>query len=126
MIGPRTHAVIDYLIAASFLLGAGLFWSKSKRAALAALVCCGAESAVNLLTEYPGGVKKVIRYQTHGKIELGLAAMAATMPEFLAFDDEKEKTFFRAQGAIMTIASELTQYPKNQKSAERTSRRATA
>jgi hypothetical protein len=37
--------------------------------------------------------------------------MVATMPEFLAFKDEPEKKFFLAQGVLITVGSELTQYP---------------
>ena len=37
--------------------------------------------------------------------------MIATMPEFFVFKDEPQKKFFIAQGALITIGSELTQYP---------------
>jgi hypothetical protein len=126
MISPKTHAVIDYITVGSFVLGAGLFWRKSKRAAVAALVCAGAELAVSLLTDYPGGVKKVINFRTHGEIDLGLAAMAATMPEFLAFDDDQEKKFFLAQGMVLTAVSELTQFPAESKRPEKLSHRSAA
>ena len=49
------------------------------------------------------------------EIDLGLAAMVATMPEFFAFKDEPQKKFFIAQGALITIGSELTQYPAFQR-----------
>jgi hypothetical protein len=126
MISPKTHAVIDYITVGSFVLGAGLFWRKSKRAAVAALVCAGAELAVSLLTDYPGGVKKVINFRTHGEIDLGLAAMAATMPEFLAFDDDQEKKFFLAQGMVLTAVSELTQFPAESKRPEKLSHQSAA
>jgi len=119
MISPKAHAVIDYVTVATFLLGAGLFWNKNKRAAVAALVCGGAELAVSLLSDYPGGVAKIIDFRTHGEIDLGLGAMAATMPEFLAFSDEKEKKFFLAQGMLITAVSELTQLPEKALRAER-------
>src|SRR5437660_1888113 len=102
MISPKAHAIVDYITVGSFLMSAGWFWSRNKRAALAALICGGAELAINLLTDYPGGVKKVISFRTHCEIDLGLAAMAATMPEFLAFNDDDEKKFFLAQGALIT------------------------
>lgn len=100
-------------------MSAGLFWQRSKRAALAALICGATELAVVLLTDYPGGVKRVISFRTHGEIDLGLAAMTATMPEFLAFEDESERKFFLAQGALITAATELTQFPEKPQRAEK-------
>src|SRR5438874_4272804 len=106
-VSPKAHAIVDYITVGSFLMSAGFFWHRSKRAALAALICGGAELALILLTDYPGGVKKVISYRIHGEIDFGLAAMTATMPEFLAFEDDSEKKFFVGQGALLTIATEL-------------------
>jgi hypothetical protein len=98
---------------------AAWFWGRSKRAAVAALISGGAELAVNLLTDYPGGVKKVIHFRTHRNIDLGLAAMTATMPEFFAFKDESEKKFFLAQGTMITAVSEMTRVPKKSGRAEK-------
>jgi hypothetical protein len=118
-ISPKAHAVIDYITIGSFVMSAGWLWPRNKRAALAALICGGAELALGLLTNYPGGVKKAISFHTHGEIDLGLAAMVATMPEFLAFKDDKEKKLFLAQGAIITAARELTEFPEKPSFAER-------
>jgi len=112
MISAKAHAVVDYVTVGVFLMGAGFFWQRSKRAAVGALICAGGELAVSLLTDYPGGVNKVIGFRTHREIDLGLAAMTATMPEFLAFKDDSERRFFLAQGMLITAASELTQFPK--------------
>ena len=122
MISPKAHAIIDYLTIGSFFMSAGWFWSRNKRAALAALICGGAELAVSLLTDYPGGVKKVISFRTHGEIDLGLAAMTATIPEFLAFKNDSEKKFFVTQGVLITVATEITQFPNQAKHAKREKR----
>jgi hypothetical protein len=119
IISPKAHAAIDYICVGSFVMSAVWFWPRSKRAALAALICGGAELAVNLLTSYPGGVTTAISFHTHGEIELGVAALTATMPEFLAFKDNDEKKFFLAQGAIITAVRELTKFPKRPSFAER-------
>ena len=110
IISPNAHAVVDYLTAGSFLLTGAIYWSRNKRAALGAFICAGAELATSLLTDYPGGVKKVISFRNHGKIDLGLAAMTATMPEFMSFRDDREKTFFLAQAGVMTAATNLTDF----------------
>ena len=81
---------------------------------------------MNLLTDYPGGAKKVISFGTHREIDLGLAAITATMPEFLAFKDDSERKFFLAQGAVITAAAELTQFPDKVRRAEKPTRRVRA
>ncbi len=48
VISPKAHAIADYATIGTFGLLAGLFWGRSKRAAIAALVCAG---AANLLLQ---------------------------------------------------------------------------
>jgi hypothetical protein len=110
LISPKAHAVVDYITAGAFLLTGAFFWSRNKRAALSAFVCGGAELANTLLTDYPGGVKKVISYRNHGRIDIGLAAMTATMPEFMSFRDTREKNFFLVQAGMMTAVTNLTDF----------------
>jgi hypothetical protein len=98
---------------------AAWFWGRNKRAAIAALISGGAELAVSFLTNYPGGAKKVISFRTHRDIDFGLGAMIATMPEFLAFQDEGERKFFLAQVALITAVSQLTRFPEKAVRAER-------
>jgi hypothetical protein len=112
VISPRAHGITDYLIAGSFFATAALFWRRNKRAAVAALVCGGARLAIGLLTDHPGGVRKVIHFHTRRELDLGLAAMTATMPEFFAFQKEPQKNFFIAQGVITTAINELTRFPE--------------
>jgi len=90
-ISPKAHAIIDYMTVGAFFMSAAWFWKRNKRAAIAAIISGGAELAVSLFTNYPGGVTKVINFRTHRDIDFGLGAMTATMPEFLAFKDEDEK-----------------------------------
>ncbi len=114
-ITPKAHAIIDYATAGSFFLSAGLFWRHHKRAAIAALIAGGAELVVNLLTDYPGGVKRIINFRNHRDIDFGLAAMAATMPEFLGFSDDRQRALFLAKGAMITGVAQLTAVPEERK-----------
>ena len=122
-VSPKAHSIVDLITVGTFLAGAALFWRRNKRAAIAALICGGADLAVTLLTDYPGGVDRVISYGAHRDIDLGLAAMFATMPDFMAFKDEPEKKFFLMQGALTTALAETTQFPEtNQPKEKRASR----
>ncbi len=111
MVGPQVHSMIDYATVGIFLASVPWFWRRNKRAALASLICGGAELAVMLLTDYPGGVKKSISFSAHREMDYGLAAMVATMPESLGFDGADERKFFRVQGAGITLLGELTKPP---------------
>src|SRR3954467_2838050 len=105
---PKGHAVIDYITLGAFIVTGALYWRRHKRAALSAFICGGAELALSLLTDYPVRVKKVISFPTHCKVDIGLAAMTAAMPEFMGFNDDREKRFFLAQSGEDTVASSLT------------------
>lgn len=118
-IHPKAHAIMDYINAGVMLMSAGAFWRRNKRAAVGALVSAGAMLAVNLLTDYPGGAKKVITYRRHKDIDFGLAALTAIMPEILAFKDEHERKLFVVEGALMSAATQLTRFPRGTWRSER-------
>lgn len=121
MITPKAHAVFDYVMVGAFLGASTWFWRNNKRAAIASVICGGAELAVCLLTAYPGGARRIIDFGTRREIDLGLAAMSASMPEFLAFKNEPEKKFFVAQGMLLSAATALSRFPEKQKRSERRS-----
>lgn len=110
VLSPKGHAIADYLTAGAFLMAAAFFWRRNRRAALGSLVCGGAELALSLLTDYPGGVTGAISFPTHCKIDVGLAAMVAEMPRFMKFEDDREKKFFLLQGSGIIGATNLTDF----------------
>lgn len=112
VISPKAHAILDYITSAAFLAGGGLLLARRRnhRAAIAALACGVAEMVTSLLTDYPGGITDLISFPTHGKIDMGLAAMTAALPEFMDFEDEPEKRFFQAQAVLITANTGLTDF----------------
>jgi hypothetical protein len=116
MVTPNSHAVVDMMIAGAFLATAGLFWRRNRRAAAASLLCGGAQLGVSLLTDYAGGDRKPIKFSTRRKLDLGLAAMTAAMPEFLNFKHQPERRFFITQGMVITVTNELTRFPEARES----------
>src|SRR5689334_8065731 len=91
IIPSRAHRLIDYVAIGSFFLAGARFWRRNKPAALAACICGGAATANTLLTSYPRSHSGLYRFSLHGKVEYGIAAMSAVMPEFMSFQDEPEK-----------------------------------
>jgi len=110
IIGPNTHALLDYAVAGSFLLMGAIFWRRNKRAALSSLLCGGAAAANILLTDYPGGALKAISYQQHGSVDAGLAAATAALPGLMGFAEEPEARFFGFEAVAETALVGLTDY----------------
>ena len=125
---PAGHAVVDFLTTGAFLAGAVWFWKRNRKAAVASFLCGGATLAVNLLTDYRGGSKRLISFPLHRHLDFGLAAATALMPKLLWFDDETEQIFFVAQGAVMTAANQVTRFQPspNRKRERRFGRRVAA
>jgi hypothetical protein len=119
VISPKTHAIIDYGVVGSFALMGALFWRSSKRAAIASWACAAGEATVAMLTDYPGGVAKVISFETHGKIDAGMSGAVATLPSLLGFGNQKKAIFFRAQGVGMAATTGMTDFESYSRSYRR-------
>jgi len=110
IIKPRAHAVLDYLVAGSFFIAAGLCWKRNKRAAVSSLICGGITTVNSAFTDYPGGMWKVISFQTHGKLDSGLAALTAMTPRLMGFDRDMESKFFTMQSMLETTVIAMTDF----------------
>lgn len=110
IIKPQAHAVIDYVVAGTFFAVAALYWNRNKRAAVSSLICGGVATVNSVLTDYPGGIWKVMSYQTHGKMDAGLAGMTAAMPGLMGFKDDDESRFFTAQALAETTVTAMTDF----------------
>lgn len=113
VITPKSRATLDRINAGILLISGVWFWHRNKRAAMGALIGGGAALALNLLTRYPNGRRNVLSFRSRRELELGLAGMISTMPEFLAFQDAEERKFFMAEGVLMAVMTELTQFPES-------------
>jgi hypothetical protein len=102
VIDASTHAVMDYVTAASFFgLGAYLHREHPRAAALA-YVNGAAVLGLSMLTDYPGGVFRSVSFRTHGWVDVLLAGMTAAGPAMLGFADEPIAQVFYGQAAIET------------------------
>lgn len=110
VIDARAHAVLDYLTAGAFLALGAIFWRRNQRAAIGALACGGAVLATAMVTDYPGGLRPVISFPMHGRIDAGLAAFTAAAPTFLAFANEEEAKYFSGMALVETVVTGLTDF----------------
>src|SRR4051794_19539267 len=97
VIDRRTHAVLDYLTTGYFMILAAYFWDSNKRAAATALINGGAVLGVSMFTDYPGALSRKIPFETHGKIDMMQAGMAAGLPLLLGFSTSAAALPFKAQ-----------------------------
>ena len=118
VLGPGTHSIIDYSIAALFFTAGALFWRRHKRASMSAVVCGTGALLNGLLTDYPGGAVQAISFETHGKIDVGLAGITAAIPGLMGFAGDAQARFFEATAVAETLASGFTDYQAESEDAE--------
>jgi hypothetical protein len=100
VLDARTHGMIDYAHAAFFL---GMAWfcrNSNRRAALAALITGSFVLVESMLTDYPLGVKKVIPFATHGRMDAGFAAASLMMPKMFGFEETAAAKVFHGNGYL--------------------------
>jgi len=109
VISPRLHAIIDYaIVAGGFFAVGALAWRRHRRAAISSIILGAAETGVAMITDYPGGVAPLINMETHLKLDAGLSAVTATMPNLMGLEEGWPATFFRAHGAAMAAVGGMT------------------
>lgn len=118
VISPGIHAVIDWGTAAAFFTAGALLWKKNKRASLAAYLCADLIGTLIFLTDCPGGVWKKISFETHGKVDPGVSALVASLPNLLGFSDNREAKLFQSMGIGLAAVRSLTAFDEGSSNAE--------
>jgi hypothetical protein len=115
---PGVHAAIDWGTAAAFVTAGALLWGKNKRASLASYLCADLIGTMIFLTDCPGGVWKKISFETHGKVDPGVSALVASLPNLLGFSDEREAKLFQGMGIGLAAVRSLTNFEEGSSNAE--------
>jgi hypothetical protein len=110
LLSPDAHHVADYLLAGSFIAAGAWFWRRNRRAAMASWISAGSLLGLSMLTSYPGKNRRYLPFPVHGKIETGMAAMVAAMPELLRLEDDNQRHFFAVKAGLLTVISNLTAF----------------
>ena len=98
-ISPVAHAVLDYTVAATFF-GVGAWLMRRHRAAATLAFANGAMVAgMSMLTDYPGGVLRLLPFRGHRAGDVLQAAFAGFGPALFGFAGDDEAKFFYAQAA---------------------------
>ncbi len=110
-LSPRVHGVLDYLLAALFLVVP--FWLDftSPLARSLCFVYGGALLAVSLLTRYPLGVLRVIPFPVHGGLEFIASLALIASPWLAGFEGVfPARNFFVATGVALFAVWLTTDY----------------
>lgn len=107
VIGPTAHGVIDYCHVAFFFTVGLLCRRKNKRAAAAAFATSGFVLGQSLLTDYRLGLRPVLPFQTHGKMDQVFAATSWIMPKLFGFRETAAAKIFEvnslAEGSVVAM-----------------------
>ncbi len=85
VISPTTHGVIDYSHALFFFTVGLLSRRKNRPAARAAFAVSGMILVQSLLTDYRFGLKPVLSFEGHGKIDTVFASSSWMLPLLFGF-----------------------------------------
>ena len=119
VISPTTHGLIDYGHSA-FFFTVGLLCSRSnKRAARAAFATSGFILVQSLLTDYRFGVKPLIPFETHGKMDAVFASSSWLIPLLFGFKGTKAAAVFEGNSLAESSVVAATDWSSERAHQER-------
>jgi hypothetical protein len=110
LIPPRVHAWLDYALAFTLLI-APFLTPLSDVAAITSWGMAVLHASVSLATDYPGGRGHVLRFPTHGTLELIGGLFLVGAPWILGFPpDDPGRSFFVWTGIALLAVWAVTDY----------------
>ena len=110
VLGPKGHAIMDYLAAGSLAAMGFALRRRHPQASTLAFINSGAVLGLSMLTDYPGGVFRLLSFRAHGVVDAIQATMLAAGPSMMGFGDDPEAAFFRGQAALEAGVVALTNW----------------
>ena len=120
VISPTVHGIIDYCHAAFFFtLGVLSARSRNKAAARAAFATSGFILVQSLLTDYRFGVKPVLSFETHGKMDAVFASSSWMLPLLFGFKDTVAGKIFEGNSLAEASVVAMTDWNSQRAHEER-------
>jgi hypothetical protein len=112
MLSPRIHAGVDYASVLLLVL-APTVCGLNHVAAVVAYALAAIHLAMTLLTDFPGGVVKIVPLRVHGTVEIVVGVLLVLAP--LMLPDATAlgmagRIFFIAFGAVLMVVWAITDY----------------
>jgi hypothetical protein len=111
-ISPRLHSLVDYGTGAAFLLFGAFAWKRDKRTAVSSAGCGLFHLLNSVLTDYSELRSDRLNMEHHARVDMGVAALAGTMPAFMGLKDKYDTRFFRLQAILIAAAAGLTDFKR--------------
>lgn len=96
-ISPTQHALLDYGVAAAFFTYGASMRGRHSRASTLAFVNGAMVLGMSLLTNYPGGVFRILSFRAHRTGDIVQAALAGLGPMLMGFGHDREANYFYGQ-----------------------------
>ena len=109
-ISPGQHAMLDYGVAAMFFAMGFSMLRHHKPAAALAIGNGALITGMSLLTDYPGGMFRVLDFRSHRTGDMVQAAIAGLGPIALGFANDPEAKYFYGQAASEVAAIAATDW----------------
>jgi len=100
-----THAALDHLTVAAFMIMGGLFWGRNKRATAVALINGVMVLGVSLFTDYRGSLRRRLSFRTHGELDIVQAMTAAGLPMLLGMGASAAPFLLQAANEVLVVSS---------------------
>jgi hypothetical protein len=120
VISPTVHGIVDYSHAAFFFIVGVCCGRSNKRAASAAFVTSGFILTQSLLTDYRFGVKPVLSFETHGKIDSVFASSSWLIPRIFGFQKTDAAKIFEMNSLAEASVVGMTDWNSERAREERT------
>jgi hypothetical protein len=112
VIPAESHGLLDYLQAAAFLAAAAYVWKRERKAGIVSLAAGTFLLAEALLTDYPLGARPWLGFDTHGNLDRGFSAFAASAPKTMNFQSRGIARFYRANAWITGVVTAMTDFSR--------------
>lgn len=119
VISPAAHGVIDYCHVAFFFTVGLLCRRRNPRASTAAFATSGFVLAQSLLTDYRLGVRPLLPFRTHGKMDQVFAASSWLMPFLFGFRGTGAAKVFGVNSLAEASVVAMTDWNSRRAAAER-------
>ena len=111
LIGARTHGMLDHAVVLAYLMGAYIVGLRGTAMAIA-IVGAFVHFAITFVTNYPQGTLRLLRFRTHGFLELaeGIGVLAATWRFLPEGAPTGHRVFLTLMGISQLTAFSLSDY----------------
>ncbi|TDG37607.1 hypothetical protein EZJ43_00480 [Pedobacter changchengzhani] len=111
IISSKTHAVLDYLMVMVFLISPEVF-NLGESASIICYALGGIHFLLTIMTDFSGGIFKIIKLKLHGLIEL-IVGVALILLAFIFFNKNAvEEIYFACVGLLILFIYMITDYKK--------------